>query len=99
MINFEALFKVSYGLYIVSSGTKEYGNGFVSNTVFQVSSSPPLFAACCSKENHSAEIIKSSGSFSVSILQSDAAATTIGTFGCCEQVIMTAWSNHSHQEQ
>lgn len=81
MINFEALFKVSYGLYIVSSGTKEYGNGFVSNTVFQVSSSPPLFAACCSKENHSAEIIKSSGSFSVSILQSDAAATTIGTFG------------------
>lgn len=81
MINFEALFKISYGLYIVSSGTKEYGNGFVSNTVFQVSSSPPKFAACCSKENHTLELIKSTGSFSVSILQSDAAATTIGTFG------------------
>ncbi len=81
MINFEALFKISYGLYIVSSGNNEYGNGFVSNTVFQVSSNPPKFAACCSKENHTAELIKSTGFFSVSILQSDAAATTIGTFG------------------
>ena len=81
MINFEALFKISYGLYIVSSGTMKYGNGFVSNTVFQVSSNPPKFAACCSKENHTAKIIKSTGFFSVSILQSDAAATTIGTFG------------------
>ena len=81
MINFEALFKISYGLYIVSSGTKAYGNGFVSNTVFQVTSGPPRFAACCNKENHSAGLIKSTGHFSVSILQSDAAATTIGTFG------------------
>jgi flavin reductase (DIM6/NTAB) family NADH-FMN oxidoreductase RutF/rubredoxin len=81
MINFEALFKISYGLYIVSSGTSEYGNGFVSNTVFQVSSNPPKFAACCSKENYSAELIKTTGFFSVSILQSETAATTIGTFG------------------
>ena len=81
MINFEALFKISYGLYIVSSGTKAYGNGFVSNTVFQVTSDPPRFAACCNKDNHSAGLIKSTGHFSVSILQADAAATTIGTFG------------------
>jgi flavin reductase (DIM6/NTAB) family NADH-FMN oxidoreductase RutF len=45
MINFEALFKISYGLYTVSSGSKEYGNGFVSHTFFQVSSDPPMFAA------------------------------------------------------
>lgn len=81
MINFEALFKISYGLYIVSSGSKDSGNGFISNTVFQVSSEPAKFAACCSKENHSAGVIKESGSFSVSILQADAAAGTIGTFG------------------
>ena len=81
MINFEALFRISYGLYIVSTGTKEYGNGFVSNTVFQVTSDPPRFAACCNKDNHSAGIIGSTGLFSVSILESDAAATTLGTFG------------------
>ena len=81
MINFEALFKISYGLYIVSSGTKENGNGFVSNTFFQVSSDPAKFAACCSKENHTVDVIKENGSFSVSVLQSDTAAGIIGTFG------------------
>ncbi|MCX6225772.1 MAG: hypothetical protein NTV01_13645 [Bacteroidia bacterium] len=30
MINFEALFKISYDLYIVCSGYKNRGNGFIS---------------------------------------------------------------------
>ena len=81
MINYEALFKISYGLYIVSSGSKDQGNGFISNTVFQVTSEPPKFAACCNKENHTAGVISSSGHFSVSILHSDASAGLIGTFG------------------
>ena len=81
MINFEALFKISYGLYVVSSGSKEYGNGFISNTVFQVTSSPPKFAACCNKENHTAGVIQSTGCFSVSVLHSDTAPGIMGTFG------------------
>ena len=81
MINFEALFRISYGLYIVSSGTKEYGNGFISNTVFQVTSEPPRFAACCNKENHTAGVIRSSGSFSVSVLQRETAPGIFSTFG------------------
>ncbi len=56
MINFEAFFKVSYGLYIVSSGDIIKGNGFVSNSVFQVTAEPPQIAACCNKNNFTAEI-------------------------------------------
>jgi len=81
MIDYNALFKVSYGLYVVCSGSREYGNGYISNTVFQVTSEPPRFATCCNKENHTAELIKASGVFSVSVLQLDAGANTIGTFG------------------
>jgi len=81
MINIEAQFKISYGLYIVSSGSEVYGNGFVSNTFFQVSSDPPMFAACCNKDNHTAGVISENGAFSVSVLYSDSAAGTIGTFG------------------
>ncbi|MEN8156701.1 MAG: flavin reductase [Bacteroidota bacterium] len=81
MIDYDVLFKISYGLYIVSSGSEQEGNGFISNTVFQVTSDPPQFAACCNKENHTAGIIQSSGHFSVSVLQSDASADLIGTFG------------------
>ena len=81
MINFEALFKISYGLYVVSSGSKKYGNGFISNTVFQVTSAPPKFAACCNKDNHTAGVIQSAGCFSVSVLHSDTAPGIMGTFG------------------
>ncbi len=81
MVNYEALFKISYGLYIVSSGSEKSGNGFISNTVFQVTSSPPRFAACCNKENHTAGVISAAGSFSVSVLHQDTAAGLIGTFG------------------
>ncbi len=81
MINYEALFKISYGLYVVSSGSEEYGNGYISNTVLQVTSDPPRFATCCNKDNHTAGLIKSSGLFAVSVLSQDAGAATIGTFG------------------
>lgn len=81
MINFEALFKVSYGLYLVSSGDEKIQNGFISNTVFQVTSEPPQFATCCNKDNYTAEIIKKTGCFSVSILKQEADSKLIGKFG------------------
>ena len=81
MIDFEALFKVSYGLYIVSSGDRNRGNGFISNTVFQVTSSPARFAACCSKDNYTAEFIQESGAFSFSVLHMDTPADLFGRFG------------------
>ena len=81
MINIEALFKVSYGLYVVSSGDKTRGNGFISNTVFQVTSSPPRFASCCNKDNYTAEFIKKSGAFSVSVLHQETPAGIFGRFG------------------
>jgi len=81
MINYEALYKISYGLYIVSSGDKTRGNGYVSNTVFQVSSKPAMFAACCNKNNFTANLIIRSGCFAVSILHKDASPDIFGRFG------------------
>lgn len=81
MINYEALFKISYGLYIVCSGSEGNGNGYISNTVFQVTSDPPRFATCCNKDNYTNGLIQSSGLFSVSVLRQDSGSGTIGTFG------------------
>ena len=81
MINFEALFRISYGLYIVSSGDKNLGNGFISNTVFQVTSEPIKFAACCNKNNYTAEFIKKTGAFAVSVLHKDTTPEIFGRFG------------------
>ena len=81
MINYEALFKITYGLFIVCSGDKNHGNGFISNTVFQVTSDPPRFAVCCNKNNYTAEVILSSLVFSVSVLTIDANPELFGRFG------------------
>jgi len=81
MINYEAFFKISYGLYVVCSGSETKGSGYISNTVFQVTSDPPRFATCCNKENFTAGLLQSSGLFSVSVLRLDAGPGTIGTFG------------------
>jgi len=81
MINFESLFNISYGLYIVSSGNKEISNGFIANALFQVTAEPPQFAVCCNKDNYSSHIIKSTGAFSVSVLHQEASMELIGTFG------------------
>lgn len=81
MINYEALFSISYGLFIVCSGNKERGNGFISNTVFQVTSDPPRFAVCCNKDNYTAGFIASSKAFSVSVLHTGASPDIFGRFG------------------
>ena len=81
MIQYEALFKISYGLYIVSSGNEKKGNGFISNTFFQVTSDPPKFASCCNKDNYTASLIRESGAFSVSVIHKDTDPDLIGRFG------------------
>lgn len=81
MINFDALFRISYGLYLVCSGDRYKGNGFVSNTVFQVTAEPPQFAACCHKNNFTAGMIQASAAFSVSVLHMHSSSDIIGRFG------------------
>jgi flavin reductase (DIM6/NTAB) family NADH-FMN oxidoreductase RutF len=81
MINFEAFFKVSYGLYIVASGDKKYGNGYISNTVFQVTSTPARFATCCNKDNHTSGLIEKHNKFSVSVLHQETDPKIYGKFG------------------
>jgi flavin reductase (DIM6/NTAB) family NADH-FMN oxidoreductase RutF/rubredoxin len=81
MINFEAFFKITYGLFIVSSGDKTHGNGFISNTVFQVTADPPRFAVCCNKNNFTADLITRTGAFSVSILEQETSPEIMGRFG------------------
>lgn len=81
MLNFQSLFKISYGLYIVSSGDRARGNGFISNTVFQVTADPPRFALCCSKNNFTADFILKFEVFSVSVLAQSTSSEIFGKFG------------------
>jgi flavin reductase (DIM6/NTAB) family NADH-FMN oxidoreductase RutF/rubredoxin len=80
-MNRAALHKISYGLYIVTSGQDGKFNGQIANSMIQASSKPATIAICINKENYTYELIKSSGKFTVSILREDAPMTFIGLFG------------------
>ena len=80
-MNIEAFYKISYGLYVVGCKSGNKINGYISNTVFQVTAEPAQFAISCSKNNFSSEIIKESKAFSISVLEKDTGAKVIGTFG------------------
>lgn len=81
MINIDSFFKVSYGMYIVSSMFENVKSGYIANTVFQVTSNPPMFGISCNKDNFSTQIIKNSGSFAFSVLGEQASTGLIGEFG------------------
>jgi flavin reductase (DIM6/NTAB) family NADH-FMN oxidoreductase RutF/rubredoxin len=77
----EAFFKLSYGLYVVSTKNGNTLNGYIANTVFQVTAEPAQLAISCSKDNYSAKMIEESGAFSVSILDQNAGSKVISKMG------------------
>jgi len=80
-MNIEAYFKITYGLYIVSTAVGEKLNGYISNAVFQVTAEPAQFAIACSKNNYTADMISRSKVFAISALSDGVRADIISTFG------------------
>ena len=67
-MNPKALYKLSYGLYVVCSRKGGKLNGQIANTVFQITSEPPTIAVSINKTNLTHEFIKESRVFVASIL-------------------------------
>jgi len=80
-MNQETLHKISYGMYILCSGSNGKFNGQIVNTVFQITSEPANIAVSVNKENFTHEYLLSSKKFTVSILSKNAPMTLIGQFG------------------
>jgi len=76
----KGLYKISYGVYVVTSG-KIKCNGQIANTVVQVSSQPPTITVAINKQNFTHEIINQSKILAVSILSQDTPMQFIGDFG------------------
>ena len=80
-MNLKALYKISYGLYVVSSKRDKEFNGQIANTVFQITAEPPRVAVSINKENLTHEFIQESKVFTVSILSKKTPMKFIGRFG------------------
>ena len=76
-----AFYKISYGLYVVSSRKGDLFNGQIANTTFQISSEPPNIAVGINKQNLTHEYIQASGKFAVSVLSKLVPMQFIGLLG------------------
>ena len=76
-----ALFKIGYGLYVVTSNDGKKDNGLIVNTVTQVTNTPNRIAVTINKENYSHHIIKQTGIMNVNCLSVDAPFKVFESFG------------------
>lgn len=76
-----ALFKIGYGLYVVTSNDGKKDNGLIVNTVTQVSDSPNRVAVNINKQNYSHHVIKQTGKLNVNCLSVEAPFSVFERFG------------------
>ncbi len=76
-----ALFKIGYGLYVVTSNDGKKDNGLIVNTVTQVTDSPNRIAVTINKANYSHHIIKQTGKMNINCLTVDAPFKVFEAFG------------------
>ena len=79
--DFTALFRIGYGLYLVTCTDGKKDNGLIVNTVAQVTSSPNRIAVTINKDNYSHHLIKQTGKMTVNCLSVDAPFKIFERFG------------------
>ena len=76
-----ALFKIGYGLYVVTSHDGKKDNGLIVNTITQVTNTPNRVAVTINKDNYSHHVIKQTGKMNVNCLTIDAPFAVFERFG------------------
>ena len=76
-----ALFKIGYGLYVVTCRDGEKDNGLIVNTVTQVTDTPQRVAVTINKENYSHHIIQKTGKMNINCLTEEAPFSVFENFG------------------
>ena len=77
----KVMFKLSYGLFVLSAKDGDKDNGCIINTASQVTSEPNRITIAVNKANFTHDMIKKTGVFNVSILSQDVTFDTFKHFG------------------
>ena len=81
VIDEKSLFKIPYGLYVLTSNDGEKDNGCIINTVMQVTNKPNRISIAVNRANLTHDMIKKTGVFNVSVLTTDTPFQVFRHFG------------------
>lgn len=81
MIEKEAMYKISYGLYMLTTTDGQKQNGCIVNTVSMLTDNPKRIVVFVNKANYSEQLLKKTGIFNVSVLTESAPFDIFKQFG------------------
>lgn len=77
----KAMYKLSYGLFVLTSAFEGRDSGCIINTGIQVTSEPNRISIAVNQGNFTKELVEKSGKFNLSILSESASFETFQHFG------------------
>lgn len=80
-MNDNVYWKLSYGMYVISTKDGFYPTGCIANCAMQVTVEPATIAVSINHDNYTNECIINSGQFAISILSEKTDSEIISTFG------------------
>lgn len=99
MIDNNAMFKLSYGLYVLTAKCEGKDNGCVVNTVIQITDTPKRILVAVNKANHTCKMIKEINEFTVSCLTQKTSFDMIKRFGFASGKTTNKFENFSGWER
>ena len=81
MIEREAMYKLTYGLFMLTTTDGQKQNGCIVNTVSMLTDNPTRIVVFVNKANYSEELLRKTGVFNVSILSESAPFDIFKQFG------------------
>ncbi|MDR0914767.1 MAG: flavin reductase [Oscillospiraceae bacterium] len=76
-----SLFKISYGLYVLTTKFCGRDNGCIINTPVQVADNPLLITISINKQNYSTEVLQQTGECNLSVLAKSVPFSVFENFG------------------
>ena len=83
MIEKEAMYKLTYGLFVLTVKDGEKQNGCIVNTVSMITDSPKRITVFVNKANYTEELLRKTGELNVSVLTESAPFEVFKQFGFC----------------
>lgn len=80
-MNKTAMFRLSYGLFVLTAAENGKKNGCITNTAIQAASNPLLITFCVNKANFTHDMILHTKKACISVLSEDASFDTFQHFG------------------
>lgn len=77
----KAMYKLSYGLFVLTAKEDGKDNGCIINTAIQAASEPNQLSICVNKANYTHDMIMNTGEFNVSVISQSASFDLFKHFG------------------